>query len=96
MTPPPVESLTRYIILTTDTAALTFTRVGAQDARGSDEALRKFFADPLADNDGFYVAVSENHFKLREVAAKVRTTLADRVLPPVATPATGPEQGTLT
>jgi hypothetical protein len=69
--------LTRYLIFETDEDAVVFTRVGEQLAGGSEEAIRKFQADPPVDREGFLVAVSENSFKLRKAKATVRTSLTD-------------------
>lgn len=86
-TPPPREQLlTRYHIFTTDEHAIVLNRIGQQDATGSDAALRKFFSEPLRDNDGFYIAISENSLKLRKAVAQVKTTLSNLDLPPVPAP----------
>jgi len=75
--------LTRYLIFETDADAITFTRVGEQLANGAEEALRKYYADPPQDREGFSVAVSENAFKLRQARARVTTSLTDVELAPV-------------
>jgi hypothetical protein len=81
------KTYTRYLILTTDEAAITFTRVGEQLANGADEAIRKHLSDPPADGEALIVAVSENSFKLRPAKAKVTTSLGE----PVALGKVGPE-----
>lgn len=68
--------LTRYLIFEVKDEGVSLTRIGSELAKGSEEALRKHFAEPLRENDGFYVAVSENHFKLRTAKATVKTTIA--------------------
>lgn len=85
--------LTRYLVFETDAEGVELRRVGEQNARGSDDALRKFFAEPPIDRDGFYVAVSENSFKLRHVHAKVRTTIGEAAFPPAdSTPPAPPDE----
>jgi hypothetical protein len=75
--------LTRYLIFETDAEGVNLTRIGEELAKGSEEALRKHFAAPLAENDGHYVAVSENHFKLRTAKATVKTTIGQAEWPPL-------------
>lgn len=78
---PDEKLLTRYLIFETDEAAVTFTRIGEQLAGGSEEALRKFCADPPVDREGLLVAVSENSFKLRAAKATVKTSISEAELP---------------
>jgi hypothetical protein len=84
------RTYTRYLIFETNEAGTVFTRVGSQLAGGAEEALRKFYADPPADGEGFNVAVSENSFKLRKAKARVTTSLEEIELPGL-TAEDGPE-----
>lgn len=81
--------LTRYLIYETeDVDGETLKRVGEALAKGSDDALRKWFADPPIDRAGFYVAISENARRIRRVQAKVKTTIGEAA---PAAPLPGPE-----
>ena len=85
--------LTRYLILSTDEAAVAFTRIGEVLASGSEDAIRKFQSDPPVEREGFLVAVSENSFKLRRTRAKVTTSLTDVEIPDLAAAAPAEEPG---
>jgi hypothetical protein len=78
--------LTKYLIFETDEVASVFTRVGEQLAGGSEEAIRKFYANPPTDRAGFVVAVSENSFKLRNAKATVKTSIAEVPMPALTVP----------
>jgi hypothetical protein len=78
--------LTRYLIFESEDSGVMWKRVGDQEARSSDDALRKFFKEPLTDREGTFVAVSENAFKPRKVEARVRTSISSADLTTNARP----------
>ncbi len=87
--------LTRYRIFKTEDGGLTLEYLGYQDAKNSDDALRKFFP---ADTVGHYAATSENHFKLKNLIERAGPVVASDPLPwPEATKSPQPvaEQPTL-
>lgn len=86
------ELLTKYLIFQVDEALVVLTRIGHVLARDSTSALRKWHETPLADNDGHYVAISENHAKLRHAEARVKTVLSEREWPDLPDPAAAQEK----
>lgn len=70
--------LTRYRIFKTEDGGLTLEYLGHQDAKNSDAALREFFP---ADTIGHHAAVSENHFKIRNLVERAGPVIATEPLP---------------
>ena len=68
----------RYGIYRTADEGAHLERLGAVLATSSDQALRKFFAEPHQVADGpecLYVAVSENACRLRAVRAETQVRM---------------------
>lgn len=92
---PSAEALTKYRILETLDGGKTWTYIADQLAPSSEQALRRHFADPPAESEGLFAAVSENAFKARKAKARVSTSLeevelsAPEPIAPVGTPEPG-------
>ena len=81
------QTYTRYLVLRSTDEGKTAEILGHADAQSSEQALRKWFADPPRDEDtgAWYAAVSENSLKWRQVAATVKTTIREAQSTPDAT-----------
>ncbi len=75
------QALTRYNILTSGDEGRTAELLGDALATSSEQALRKWFAEPPRDEQGdaWFAAVSQNAMRWRQVAAKttVKTTISE-------------------
>lgn len=61
---------TRFLIYEADDEeGLGLRLAGAQQAKGADEALRAFYAEP-PDEKTYAAAVSENQFRIRPIKAR--------------------------
>lgn len=73
------QNTTKYVILTSTDEGATTTKLGEVQATSSQEALRKFFAEPPRDEASlnWFAAVSENSMRWRQVAAQSRISIRE-------------------
>lgn len=95
MADPKQQALTRYLVLESHDEGRTWEYLGKQLAQSSEAALRAFFSTPPEDQSGLFVACSENAFKPRIVAAKVKTSISQAAMPDVRSLADKIDDGSL-